>query len=203
MVHKAKIVCAVLLISLLLSACGKENDVKGFSVAAPDAVSQTSAEQKVSASDTIDASTDEQRDDTLQPASPVDDVEDEVKRPEKGAEVLEIREKMFLTQIDDMYFNFDLYKDKTIVVEGMYTELYAWDETEKVPAVYRRGPGCCGNDGWGGFLLNYDGEYPVENAWIRVTGTPEMKKNGHYLDLYLNVISIEEKTERGAEFVMQ
>ncbi len=129
-----------------------------------------------------------------------------VPKPEKEAKggILEIKEKLFLTQINDIFYNFESYKDKTIIVEGMYSVLYSWDGSESVSVVYRRGPGCCGNDGWGGFVLKYDGSYPAENAWIRVTGVPELDVAPEgYTTLYLNVISIEEKAERGAEFVNQ
>ncbi len=122
---------------------------------------------------------------------------------EDSSQVLEIGEKMFLSQINDIYFNFDDYKDKTIVVEGMYSLLTSWDGGETCPSVYRRGPGCCGNDGWGGFLLRYDGELPQENDWIRVVGTPKLEQDGFFSNLYLEVSSIELKTERGAEFVLQ
>lgn len=117
--------------------------------------------------------------------------------------MLEIGEKMFLTQISDMYCNFDRYKDKTIIVEGMYAQFYSWDGSETAPVVYRNGPGCCGNDGWGGFLLKYDGEFPNENDWIRVTGHPELVTEGYYTNLYINVASLEVKAERGTEFVTQ
>lgn len=121
------------------------------------------------------------------------------------ADVLEIKEKMFLTQITDIFCNFDDYKDKTIVVEGMFDNMYInWDQTETAPAVYRNGPGCCGNDGWGGFLLLCDGPYPEVNDWVRVTGTPELiTSEDGYDDLYLKVQSLEVKKERGAEFVSQ
>ncbi|WP_286029832.1 TIGR03943 family putative permease subunit [Anaerotignum lactatifermentans] len=118
-------------------------------------------------------------------------------------DVLEISEKMYLTQIQDIFLNFSDYEDKTIVVEGMYGLLFNPEGIKNTPAVYRRGPGCCGNDGWGGFLLRYDGTYPDENAWIRVTGTPEIVENGHYRDLYLNVSEIEVLETRGEEFVTQ
>ena len=85
----------------------------------------------------------------------------------------------------------------------MYAPFYSRDGSKTAPVVYRRGPGCCGNDGWGGFLLKYDGEYPNENDWIRVTGTPELIEEGDYLNLYLHVTSLEVKVERGAEFVIQ
>ncbi len=126
-----------------------------------------------------------------------------VNTTEPKKEILEIKEKMFITQINDIFYNVDNYKDKIIVVEGMYSKWNLWNGDKKVPVVYRRGPGCCGNDGWGGFWLNYDGELPKENDWIRVTGTPELVTEEYCLYLYLNVTSLEIKSKRGAEFVKQ
>ncbi len=114
---------------------------------------------------------------------------------------IEIKEKLFLTQINDIYFNFENYKEKTIIVEGMFTFLESYDGDLKFPAVYRRGPGCCGNDGWGGFMLDFKGKYPKEDDWIRVVGKPFIREENGYEDLYLKVSSLEIKTERGAEFV--
>lgn len=115
--------------------------------------------------------------------------------------VLEIGEKLFITQINDMYYNFQDYADKTIIVEGMYA-LFVNGEGGSYPGVYRLGPGCCGNDGWGGFMLYYDGELPQENDWIRVTGTPELVKDEKgYSSLFLHVSSLVIMDERGAEFV--
>ncbi len=115
--------------------------------------------------------------------------------------VLEIGEKLFITQINDMYYNFQDYEDKTIIVEGMYA-LFVNGEGGSYPGVYRLGPGCCGNDGWGGFMLYYDGELPQENDWIRVTGTPELVKDEKgYSSLFLHVSSLVIMDERGAEFV--
>lgn len=142
--------------------------------------------------------------DSKQPAS---NPEKPKKKPPSNTsntnDFLVIQEKMFLTQIDEIYFNFENYKDKTIVVEGMFTYLFNEEGVQNVPAVYRNGPGCCGNDGWGGFLLKYDKEYPQENAWIKVTGTPEMVDGKYVKELYLNVLSIEVLEKRGAEFVSQ
>lgn len=118
--------------------------------------------------------------------------------------IMEIREKMFIAQIEDIYYNIEDFKDKYIKIEGMYSVVEPEEgDIGKVHFVYRNAPGCCGNDGWAGFMLNYDGEYPNTNDWIQVVGTPEIVKNGVYEDLYLNVISIEVMEERGAEFVNQ
>lgn len=125
------------------------------------------------------------------------------KRDEQlGKDEIEISEKLFITQINDIYYNFEDYKDKTIIVEGMFTELVNL-KGDKKPAVYRKGPGCCGNDGWGGFILKYDGAYPNENEWIRVKGKLELVEKDRFKDLFLHVEELEVKQERGAEYVGQ
>lgn len=122
----------------------------------------------------------------------------------KNDDIIEINEKVFITQINDIFFNFEDYKDKTIVVEGMYSIFESEISDIKMPVVYRNGPGCCSNDAWAGFLLKYNGELPKENDWIRVTGKPELEhtKEG-YTNLYLNVDKIKILKERGKEDVLQ
>lgn len=116
--------------------------------------------------------------------------------------LLEIKEKMFIAQINDIFYNIDDYKDTVVIVEGMYAEFQSVDGKSTSPAVYRLGPGCCENDGWAGFLLRLDdSEKPNENDWIRVKGTVDLVDSGMYKDLYLNVESIEVLQERGAETV--
>lgn len=118
-------------------------------------------------------------------------------------DTLVIGEKMFITQIEEIYYNFESYKDKKIVVEGMYTLFYDENGIKNKPVVYRKAPGCCGNDGWAGFYLNYDGEYPEDNDWIKVTGTLELIQIGQFFDLCLNVEEIKVLEQRGEEFVIQ
>lgn len=122
----------------------------------------------------------------------------------KSKDIIEINEKVFITQINDIYYNFDDYKDKTIVVEGMYSVFESMLSDETSPVVYRNGPGCCNNDGWAGFLLKYDGKEPKENDWIRVMGTPSLETTEEgYTNLFLNVSDLEVLDERGAELVGQ
>ncbi len=121
---------------------------------------------------------------------------------ETGSQVIEINEKIFLQKINDIYFNFDDYKDSTIIIEGMFSFFESIDGKETRPVVYRNGPGCCGNDGWGGFFLIYDAAYPQENDWIRVVGKPILvQAEGGWLELFLEVETMEVKEERGSEFV--
>lgn len=120
-----------------------------------------------------------------------------------GADVLEIGETMFLSQINDLYFNLEDYEDKTVVVEGMYGTSIGTFDGISTPIVYRFGPGCCGDDGQAGFILHYDGELPEKDDWIRVIGTPELGMLDQRVALFLNVLSLEVKKERGIETVMQ
>ncbi len=118
-------------------------------------------------------------------------------------EVFEIREKFFINQINDIFFNIDDYKNKTLRVEGMYAVFSTFEGDISQPVVYRNGPGCCSNDAWAGFLLNYDGDVkPEENDWIQVEGTPEIVVDGLYQELFLNVTKMTIKEERGAEYVI-
>ncbi len=198
--HKMKMVYIIFVLCLFVSACGKEQNATK-SDETMDIISAKQAwpseeENILDLSDDVQFVTDPESN-TLNEDVP------ETLAEETDSDVLEIKEKMFLTQINDIYYNFDSYQDKTIIVEGMYTLLYSWDGSKRIPGVYRKGPGCCGNDGWGGFFLNYDGTLPEENDWIRVTGTPELVVEEGFTLLYLHVASIEVKEERGAEFVMQ
>lgn len=134
-----------------------------------------------------------------------------------------IGEKLYLTQIDDIYNNFQRYVDKTIVVEGMLGNFTEWDDSFSNPVVFRNGPGCCGNDGWGGFFLSdmevkangesylysYKGEEDIElDDWIKVTGKPELYQGTdtegtkkYYLFLAVDKIENFKDNHRGADYV--
>jgi len=114
-------------------------------------------------------------------------------------DIVEIKEKMFIAQINDIYLNPDDYKGKKIRLEGFHDIVEADGET--VHGVIRNGPGCCGNDGVAGFEFVWDGEYPKENEWLRVTGYIEIINEDGYDYLYLKATEVEVLEERGAEFV--
>ncbi|MDR1559486.1 MAG: hypothetical protein LBS84_07295, partial [Clostridiales bacterium] len=68
-----------------------------------------------------------------------------------SGEVIEIREKMFIAQTNDIYFNAEDYLGKMIKYEGIFT-VYEIPETGvKYCSVIRYGPGCCGVDANAGF----------------------------------------------------
>lgn len=121
--------------------------------------------------------------------------------------VLNIREKLFITQVYDIYFNFDQYEGKAIAIEGMFDKIanivQDAPEAENL-MVYRRSPGCCGNDGFDGFELVYQGEMPEFNDWVKVYGILRKGELDSPLPLiYLEVITMQVLDTRGAEYVEQ
>lgn len=86
-----------------------------------------------------------------------------------------IENDKFLTKINYIKNHIDEFKNSTITIEGMYGLYKSWDETFVYPMVYRNGPGCCGDDQYGGFyLINIDESLYEIDDWIRVSGTPFM-----------------------------
>ncbi|MFP3152967.1 hypothetical protein LQZ18_00780 [Lachnospiraceae bacterium ZAX-1] len=118
--------------------------------------------------------------------------------------VVEIKEKMFIAQCNDIYLNPKDYAGKTIHIEGMYDE-YTDEAGTLYRAVIRNGPGCCGNDGVAGFEFSCDGTPDCkQNDWISIEGiiTPFTYDDG-YETVIIGVANVTVKVERGAEYVNQ
>ena len=115
-------------------------------------------------------------------------------------EVLEIKEKMFVQQCNDIYFNADDYLGKTVRLEGMYLEI-ATSSGETNRYVYRKTPGCCGDDGaMAGFRVLLDESPSLEqNEWVEATGTVEPSSG--YENVVLRLSNLKVLDTRGAEFV--
>ena len=63
-------------------------------------------------------------------------------------------------------------------------------------------PGCCGDDGFAGFIIEYDGEFPLEDEWVGIVGILEARTPPQ--GRTYPVIIVEEliiKEQRGLEFV--
>ena len=119
---------------------------------------------------------------------------------------LEVREKMFLTQITELSVNSQDYLGKTIALEGMFTTIGDVATGPVYRLVYRGSPGCCGNDGITGLEVVWDDPataYPAENDWVRAVGVLEEYTEDGVPYLQLRLISLDVKTERGLEFVTQ
>ena len=106
----------------------------------------------------------------------VDRVFDEL--PVDDGPVVQIDEKQYLTKIANIKTKIDEYKDKIIVVEGMYATYSSWDDSFSGSLVYRNGPNDFNNDIWGGFFLNdLKGQDVRIDDWIRVIGIPYVYTN--------------------------
>ncbi|MCC8022826.1 MAG: hypothetical protein LIO46_03470 [Clostridiales bacterium] len=119
--------------------------------------------------------------------------------------VLEITEKMFIGQINDIWYNAEDYLGKTIKYEGIF-ETYYYEATDRdYHYVLRYGPGCCGDDGNVGFEVQWDGELPSVFDWVEVIGVvEEYTDDDGYTTLRVNASSMTVKNdERGAETVSQ
>lgn len=123
------------------------------------------------------------------------------KKNRQNKEIVQVEEKVFLSQMTDIYTNKEDYIGRTLSLEGyMYTEGI---EDGITGGVVRNTPGCCGDDGLLGFLYTWAGEVPKANEWIRVTGVLTEREKDGTAQFVLEAEEIEVLKERGAEFVAQ
>ena len=119
---------------------------------------------------------------------------------------VEIREKMFVTQMNEIYVNVDDYLGKSIKLEGMFMSTY-YEPTDSIYCmVMRNGPGCCGTDGVVGFEVIFDEnttKTPKDNDWVEAIGTLEWYEELSQWYLRLNLSSLRVLNTRGAETVLQ
>jgi len=132
--------------------------------------------------------------------------------PPKSGDVLDIREKMFVAQINDIYLNLDDYLGRAIRFQGIFKREYIVSEYGDVEAepfyyVIRYGPGCCGYDANVGFEVSWPKgsvkPYPDDNAWVEAVGTLTADKKDSMLYLYLKLRSLTVMATRGKETVLQ
>ncbi|WP_300367369.1 hypothetical protein [Brachyspira sp.] len=115
--------------------------------------------------------------------------------------VIEIKERMFINQCNDIYLNPDDYRGKLVKLEGIYDGFTDEKTGEKLNFVFRYGPGCCGYDGVAGFEFNYNGNIPNPQDWIEIVGVVEILDIDNYETIRLNAISLNVLDKRGKEFV--
>lgn len=128
--------------------------------------------------------------------------------PADDGEIIEITEKLFIAQTNDIYINGEDYIGRTIRYQGIYMDTSDWDDglDAVVHYVIRYGPGCCGYDGEAGFEVRWgEGvaeEWPELNDWVEVVGVlrEEVYDSGMKV-LYVELASLTALEERGAEYV--
>ena len=120
--------------------------------------------------------------------------------------IIEIRERMFIGQVNEIYLNANDYLGKIIKLEGVFKqEQHAGNQYN---FVVRYGPGCCGDDGLVGFYVswaeNQIQEYPKEDSWVEAIGELKLRRgNGTSQYPYLELSSLAVLDRRGVEFVTQ
>jgi uncharacterized membrane protein YcgQ (UPF0703/DUF1980 family) len=123
-----------------------------------------------------------------------------------GNSIVDIKEKMFIAQVNDVYLNPDDYVGKTIKLEGLFM---TQDNGTQIPPYYfviRYGPGCCGTDGNAGFEVIWDKQepvYPQDNEWVEAVGVFGSYEEDGYPYYCLSLSSLKVLDERGQEFVLQ
>lgn len=132
--------------------------------------------------------------------------------PPKSANLLEIKEKMFVGQINDIYLNHEDYLGRVIKYQGIFKREYLGlntvdENTEPFYYVIRYGPGCCGYDANVGFEVAWPkgskNTYPQNNEWVEAVGILTADKKDSFTYLYVKLLSLTVMTERGRETVVQ
>ena len=124
-------------------------------------------------------------------------------------DLVEIREKMFIAQVNDVYLNPAIYLGKTLRLEGIFKRDQSIERNTPFYSVIRYGAGgCCGNDGQVGFEVKWPedraGPYPVADSWVEATGVVNVgNEDGNNQYLYLDLSSLTVLNRWGAEYVVQ
>lgn len=132
-------------------------------------------------------------------------------RPASSGPVVEIKEKMFIAQVNDVFLNRDDYFGKTIKLEGLFRHYDS--NNRKYCFVVRNSPGCCGDDGIIGFEVAWDmagqtsnngqNTYPKADDWVEVRGVLDDYEEDGMTYLYLALSELNVLEKRGAAFVSQ
>ena len=124
--------------------------------------------------------------------------------------IVEIRENMFIAQINEINLNYREYLGRTIKLEGFFQHNY-WEDYNWFYVV-RNVPDCCGDSGVLGFEVSWDpafdgtnydidmSQWPESNAWVEAVGElGNYEFFGNRLFLVLSELNVLEK--RGLDLV--
>ncbi|MDR1042886.1 MAG: hypothetical protein LBL54_03180 [Clostridiales Family XIII bacterium] len=118
-------------------------------------------------------------------------------------EVLEIGEKMFVGQMNDIYLNPDEYLGKTIRYEGFFTFFENEETGQRYDCVVRNGPGCCGYDSSVGFEVDWKGDLPEVDDWCSVEGVVDIYDENGLDYIVVRADSLSVLPYRGNDTVVQ
>jgi uncharacterized membrane protein YcgQ (UPF0703/DUF1980 family) len=119
---------------------------------------------------------------------------------------LEIKEKLFIAQTNEVYLNPEDYMGRRIKLEGLFkTDTYVGN-AEPYRFVLRYGPGCCGYHGSAGFEVcwpeSHEAAYPSEDDWVEAVGVLDSYEEDGYPYLYIALETLNVLDERGVERVV-
>jgi uncharacterized membrane protein YcgQ (UPF0703/DUF1980 family) len=124
-----------------------------------------------------------------------------------SGEIIEIKEKLFVAQSNDVYYNTEDYLGKTLKYEGIFQGFTDPNTGLTYYSVIRYGPGCCGVDTNCGFEVKWvedeNPAYPALDEWVEVVGVLEEYEEDGWQYLRLNLTSLTVLETRGAEYVTQ
>jgi uncharacterized membrane protein YcgQ (UPF0703/DUF1980 family) len=121
--------------------------------------------------------------------------------------VLEIKDRLFMAQISEIYNTPKDYIGTTVKYQGIFGRYIEGGENIEAYYVMRYGPGCCSNDAYIGFEVVLDGDnisdkdYPAENEWVEAVGKVEEYEIEGFKVLRIRLSSLTVLKERGKEFV--
>ncbi|MDR2519081.1 MAG: metal ABC transporter permease [Spirochaetaceae bacterium] len=124
----------------------------------------------------------------------------------KAVKIVEIKEKLFIAQINDIYENPEDYLGKTLKLEGLFKYSAPMAGGEPYYFVMRYGPGCCGNDGTIALEVMWEhgeGAYLPEDAWVEAIGVLKRYEEDGYPYICVSLSSLKALAVRGREFVTQ
>ena len=129
------------------------------------------------------------------------------KNSEVSGNIIEIRERVFATQINSIYLNTRDYLGRTIKLEGIFKTGQV-DEDNLYYVLRYSLDDCCGL-GTSGFEVRWaqtepeTAFYPAEDSWVEVTGVLKQYESGFNKFLYLELSSLIVLDRRGAEYVIR
>lgn len=94
-------------------------------------------------------------------------------------DVIEIKERVFVSLINDIYLNAEDYVGKKIRLQGVFEKIRDEDTKAYFYSITRQGPGCCGSDLNPGFEVIWDKKYPRHGSWVDATGVLEIYDKGY------------------------
>ena len=117
-----------------------------------------------------------------------------------SADTITLLDNSFVSQANDIYKNTGNYKDKVIIVQGIYTSNTVNNKEHHY--VYRKTKTPEGENTTVGFEFNYSGQMPKANDWIEIFGNVEPSTGADGKEsVIINATRVEVMETRGLDDV--